>query len=378
MYPDGVFDSHRQMPGETYCCEISMQLTLVRSSSIVLRAHSVAMFVFALFACELRLFATDGVLCDERNTISAPVAPAYQMPKDDGFFRSNDLFFDRDLSKEQRAGFIERCNIDGVAVGFHTEVGLTVWHAFGQDWGRAHRIARQLKIDTLTPPAGMPVLASICPEARSPFLEGDWNSAFRAAVQKLTEDVTALEIVAIRHTLDECHRRSIRPISEFRLPSAEEWKLQKHSMSRKEQIVFLGERICLDEGVLNRNGVLIPTGILALENHVKTQGQVKDMSAEGEMKNISPFEELLLLNITSDEIELLFPFLSFNWTLRPACGTQDAQSLKLNSGSRYSLCMIINRSVGVKNAIREYDLELDKWEDVAEIRRVLAERMQRK
>lgn len=298
-----------------------------------------------------------------------------------------DLILDFELPQSKRQEFETGCVEGHIALGFKTVVGRRVWYVPKDDWPQAHRLAQRLQISTITPQEGIPVGQSICFVSIPAFQAGHWDAAFDAALdalrhidsksdepEDLIRELTPQErsLPDLRHTFQECHLRTVNEAKGLRLPTIQEWMQLQQSLSRTDQIVYLGDRISLSKGVVNENDVVVPGSIQRVARRRKLVPPMPEMS-RGDDSTIDPFEELLKLNVLPAEVTHLYRYFAVNWTFLSE-GDATAANLPLHAGSRYCLCVVINQIFKRRNAIREYDLTDDDWQDVEKI----AELVQRK
>ena len=290
------------------------------------------------------------------------------------------LILDFDFPQSKRQEFLSGCVDEHIAIGFLTVAGYRVWDVPKDDWPQAHRLAQRLQIPTITPLEGIPVGQSICLVSTAAFQAGHWDAAFDAALdtlrhidsesdepEDLTREMTPQErsIPDARHTLQECHLRSINEAKGLRLPTIREWIQIKQSSSRMDQIAYLGDRISLSKGVVNENGLIVPECILDVTRRRELRKPDPNKN-DSDDQPIQPFLELLKLNILKSEVAQLYQYFAVNWTFLPDSDVV-AEELRLHASCRYCLCVIINQAFERQNAIREYDLTDDDWRDIEKI-----------
>ena len=289
-----------------------------------------------------------------------------------------DLIFDFEFPQSKRQEFKSGCVEEHIAIGFVTAAGHRVWCVPKEHWPKAHRLAQRLQIPTITPLEGIPVGDSICLVSAPAFQSGHWDAAFDAALdtlrhtdsesdepEDLSRELTPQErsIPDARHTLQECHLRSVNEAKGLRLPTIREWIQIKQSSSRMDQIAYLGDRISLSKGVVNENGLIVPRCIPDVSRR-RELGEADPNKNDWDDQPIEPFLELLKLNILKSEVAQLYPYFAINWTFLPDGDVVAAEELRLHASSRYCLCVVINHAFQRRNAIREYDLTDDDWQDV--------------
>jgi hypothetical protein len=133
-----------------------------------------------------------------------------------------------------------------------------------------------LQIPTIAPLEGIPVGQSICFVSIAAFQAGHWDAAFDAALdalrhidsksdepEDLIRELTPQErsLPDLRHTFQECHLRTVNEAKGLRLPTIQEWMQLQQSLSRTDQILYLGDRISLSKGVVNENELVVPGSI---------------------------------------------------------------------------------------------------------------------
>ncbi len=290
------------------------------------------------------------------------------------------LFFDFDFPQNKHQEFLARCAEEHIAIGHTVVVGRRVWYVPKRHWPQAHRLAESMQISTIPPMAGIPVGQSICLVSKSAFEDGKWDAAFDAAMEALrhedssndqsdaiVRDLTPEEqsVPDALHTLKECHLRSVNYAKGLKLPKHEEWARLKQSLTRLEQIAYLGDRISLSRGAVNENGLVVPRCILATAKARTSLPPVQKREHEA-TSSVEPFEELLKLNIQAAEVSNLYKYFAVNWTFLPdRDGTHN--DIPLHAASRYCLCVLINQAFRRRNGIREYDLTDEEWKDVNRI-----------
>lgn len=290
------------------------------------------------------------------------------------------LIWDFELPQSKRAELISGFKEGRIGIGYSTVAGHRVWISPKDQWPKAHRLAQRLQIPTITPLEGIPIGQSICLVSTPAFQAGHWDAAFDAALDTLrhidsksdepedrTRELTLQErsIPDARHTLQECHLRSVNEAKGLRLPTIREWIQIKQSSSRMDQIAYLGDRISLSKGVVNENGLIVPGCILDVTRRRELRKPDPNKN-DSDDQPIQPFLELLKLNILKSEVAQLYQYFAVNWTFLPDSDVA-AEELRLHASSRYCLCVVINQAFESRNAIREYDLTDDDWRDIEKI-----------
>lgn len=318
------------------------------------------------------------ILADEKQepvpSASKPQQNAVRLPW------QGDIILEFDFRPGKREEFVAECKKDQISFGYYTAAGQHVWNVSEDHWPKACRLAQRLQIPTITPREGIPVGDSICVVSASAFRAGQWNSAFNSALDTLIDNnvsyrepddsvreltIRERSIPDVKHTLLECHHRSVNAAKGLKLPTIQEWAQIQISTSRMHQIAYLGERISLCKGVLNDNGLIVPECILDVARQKKLVGPSTEIVGEID-RQIDPFQELLMLQISDIEVSQLFPYFTVNWTFLPK-NNETIAGHPLHSASRYCLCVVINDVFKRLNMIREYDLTDTEWQDVKAI-----------
>jgi hypothetical protein len=187
-----------------------------------------------------------------------------------------DLILDFELPQSKRQEFETGCVEGHIPIGYTTAAGRRLWYVPKDDWPQAHRLAQRLQIPTIAPLEGIPVGQSICFVSIAAFQAGHWDAAFDAALdalrhidsksdepEDLIRELTPQErsLPDLRHTFQECHLRTVNEAKGLRLPTIQEWMQLQQSLSRTDQILYLGDRISLSKGVVNENELVVPGSI---------------------------------------------------------------------------------------------------------------------
>lgn len=341
-------------------------------------------FVFVSLAITIALgIGIDGKRSEQNQLFAAKSQEVSKTVPWEGF-----LFFEFDFPQSKRQEYESRCAEEHIAIGYTVVVGHRVWYVPKSHWPQAHRLAERMQISTIPPIAGIPVGQSICLVSQPAFEDGKWDAAFDAALEALRHgdsaddqsdeiihDLTPEEqsIPDALHTLKECHLRSLNEAKGLELPKYDEWVRLKQTLSRLEQIAYLGDRISLSTGAVNENGVVVPRCILEMERRRKSLLPEPEIGHEG-TTSVEPFEELLKLKIQAAEVPHLYKYFATNWTILPDGDARNNDS-PLHAGSRYCLCVVINQAFQRRNGIREYDLTDEEWKDVDRISSLVQQKL---
>lgn len=190
------------------------------------------------------------------------------------------------------------------------------------------------------------------------FYKQNWQAAYSLsanAVLSLKEDETAAPYWQV---MDECRRRIYLDEKKIQLPLISQWRIDKRRLSHEEQISYLIRRIHLAKAAYFEPGPLIPDVIW---DEIGDSRQEQPTQRK-ESEPIDPFDELLQIKIENRDLPLLIPGLRYDWSFMLPENVAVHPRIR-RPGSRYCICVIINRVLGRPNAIREYQLLDEDWGD---------------
>lgn len=188
------------------------------------------------------------------------------------------------------------------------------------------------------------------------FDSGSFEEAYALASEAVWNAHPTEDMDHLLRIMDQCRKQAWYVAHGIKLPSRREWADEKGRLSRSESIKYLCHRICLARGPGSNPGTVVPLSILgALSN----KPQVDSPKAALD-EIIDPFSELLAMNLTKADLEVVYPFFATDWIFRPT-GSHPTLCTNCSPAGRHCLCVLVNRACGKQNLIREYDLTDIEW-----------------
>ena len=227
-------------------------------------------------------------------------------------------------------------------------------------WDEAASVARK---------SGLVVIRESLVEAARLYFDGNFCMAYEAA----EADLTALDryASASQHFLLMDNSRSRLAIQRdgLRLPSVADWERIEATKGRRDRLRLLVTMIPLAPGRVVENRV-VPNCLDVLGN-----SSVGASCAGGDEKLVDPLLKIWEMNLEPKELPELYSALSKDWILIPQLQQSEAIVPALAPCTREFICNVINRSLGLTNAIGGDSLAQEDWLDTENVATLVKQKM---